>query len=189
MRGKVAAARGALELIRHLSPKTLGIGSGTTVKEFIKILDPSIAHTFFSSSIDTTLSLREIGIYASEPILAASLDVYVDGADVVNIQRGVCIKGGGGALFREKVLFEAAKVRIIIVDERKVCKEGLCSCYDRVPLDVHPFALGLVTRKLEERNCNYKLRTCERGKLPPAISDGCGVLVDVKGKDFFDCAD
>ncbi len=189
MKGKAAAAKGATELIKTLSPKVLGIGSGTTVNEFINMIDSSIAKVFFSSSIDTTLNLRKKGILASDPLLVRSIDVYVDGADVINIDKGACIKGGGGALFREKVLFEAAKTRIIIVDSKKLCNSDLCKCYDKVPLDVHQFALGLLIEKLEENNCKFKLRECERGKLPPAVSDGCGVLVDIDCEDFFNCID
>ncbi len=180
MIAKLAAAKGALELVTRLSPRSLGIGSGTTIHEFIKVVDKGIAETFVSSSIDTTLHLKKRGIYAIEPYSLDEVDVYVDGADSVNTDSGICIKGGGGALFREKLLFELSKVRVIVVDETKLCPSHPCKCYGRIPVDVHPMALTLLIKRLESSACGFEIRKCERGKLPPAISDSCGILLDVK---------
>jgi ribose 5-phosphate isomerase A len=90
-----------------------------------------------------------------------SLDLVVDGADQVDADLNL-IKGGGGALFREKVLIANAKRTLIIVDEKKLASK-LCSNGVRVPVEAHPFARVPVAEGLMRLGGEPRLRLGERG--------------------------
>jgi ribose 5-phosphate isomerase A len=144
---KQIAAQAAIDYIKqhHEEPFVLGVGTGSTTLCFIELL-PSIKHLIqgtVPSSSATEQALKNLGF----PIFDSNgqdILVYVDGADEVN---GLfqCIKGGGAALMREKILATQAKKFICIADEsKKVQALGKFP----VPIEVHPFARSYVARKL-----------------------------------------
>lgn len=140
---KRIAAEASLEFIE---PGTvLGVGTGSTVKHLIELL-PSVRDRIdrvVSSSKASTKLLEEQGFEVSTLNEAGDLDLYIDGADETN-KRLQLIKGGGGALTREKVLAGAARRFVCIVDESKLV--GMLGTFP-LPVEVLPMAQAFVARK------------------------------------------
>ena len=141
---KKIAAEAAIE---HVPPGArLGVGTGSTVEHFINAL-PQIADRLsavVSSSVDTTSKLQALGIEVSELNSVGDLDVYVDGADEATKHLQL-IKGGGGALTREKVLAAAARRFVCIIDESKLV--GMLGTFP-LPIEVIPMAQSYVARQV-----------------------------------------
>jgi ribose 5-phosphate isomerase A len=142
--GKRSAALAALAYIND--GIVLGVGTGSTVEFFIDAL-PAHAARFtavVSSSERSTRRLESLGIPVTELGDVAEIDLYVDGADEATKHLHL-IKGGGGALTREKVLAGAARRFVCIVDESK-----LVATLGRFPLpiEVIPMARAFVARQM-----------------------------------------
>ena len=116
---KQQVAEAALSHVR--SDSVLGVGTGSTVNCFIEALAASgmRLEAAVSSSEASTRLLESHGFEVRDLNLAGTLDIYIDGADEAN-KRLQLIKGGGGALTREKVLAGAARRFVCIVDETKL---------------------------------------------------------------------
>lgn len=144
---KQHAARAALELVE--SGATIGIGTGSTVNFFIDSLAtcPGRVRRAVSSSESSSKLLRAAGIELVDLNDLTGLDLYVDGADEATPARQL-IKGGGGALTREKIVAAAARRFVCIVDDAKVVP-----VLGRFPLPVEviPMARSLVARELVAR--------------------------------------
>ena len=138
------AAKASLEFIQ---PGTvLGVGTGSTVNELIALL-PTVRDRIdklVSSSKASTELLEQNGFEVSTLNEAGDVDLYIDGADEAN-KRLHLIKGGGGALTREKVLAGAARRFVCIVDETKLV--GMLGTFP-LPIEVLPMAQAFVSRKL-----------------------------------------
>jgi len=138
------AAKASLEFIE---PGTvLGVGTGSTVNELIALL-PTVRDRIdklVSSSKASTELLEQSGFEVSTLNEAGDVDLYIDGADESN-KRLHLIKGGGGALTREKVLAGAARRFVCIVDETKLV--GMLGTFP-LPIEVLPMAQAFVSRKL-----------------------------------------
>lgn len=138
------AAKASLDFIEP--GVTLGVGTGSTVNELIDLL-PSIRERIdrvVSSSRDSTALLEQHGFEVSTLNDVGDVDVYIDGADEAT-KRLHLIKGGGGALTREKVIAGAARRFVCIVDDSKFV--GLLGAFP-LPLEVLPMAQAFVSRKL-----------------------------------------
>ena len=147
---KRSAARAALEYIEpRLMPNSIvGVGTGSTTNCFIDALAES-RHKFdacVSSSKASTERLEALGVTVLDLNAVDRIDVYVDGADEVNNARQL-IKGGGGALTREKIVAASADEFVCIVDESKLV--DVLGGYP-LPVEVVPMARGLVARALVE---------------------------------------
>ncbi len=141
---KQNAARAALEFVRE--GMDLGIGTGSTVDIFIDLLAESGLRPgqVVSSSDRSTRRLEGHGIEVSELNNVAGLDLYVDGADESNRLLQL-IKGGGGALTREKIVAAASKRFVCIADHSKLVR----ALGDfPLPIEVIPMARSLVAREL-----------------------------------------
>lgn len=140
---KRIAAEASLEFIE---PGTVvGIGTGSTVNELIKLL-PTVKDRIdkvVSSSKASSTLLQEQGFEVSTLNEVGPVDVYIDGADEAN-KRLHLIKGGGGALTREKVLAGAARRFVCIVDESKLV--GMLGTFP-LPVEVLPMAQSYVSRQ------------------------------------------
>jgi ribose 5-phosphate isomerase A len=141
---KRAAAEAALEYLP--SGGTIGIGTGSTVNHFIEVL-ARVKHRIdgaVSSSEATTARLRQHGIAVADLNSAGELAVYIDGADESNRHLHL-VKGGGGALTREKIIAAASRQFICIADESK-----LVDVLGRFPLPVEvvPMARSYVAHQL-----------------------------------------
>jgi len=139
------AAKASLEFIEP--GVTLGVGTGSTVNCLIELL-PSVRDRIdavVSSSIDTTRRLEEQGFEVSTlNETGGRVDLYIDGADESN-KRLQLIKGGGGALTREKVIAGAARRFVCIADDSKLV--GMLGTFP-LPIEVVPMAQEFVARQL-----------------------------------------
>lgn len=141
---KRAAAKAALEYIEYDS--VIGIGTGSTANYFIDML-AELKHKVegaVASSEASAARLKSHGIPVIELNGAGDLSVYVDGADEATRHRHL-IKGGGGALTREKIVAAASKKFVCIADDSKLV-ERLGEF--PLPLEVIPFARSYVSRQM-----------------------------------------
>jgi len=142
--GKQAAARAALEFV--IEGKVLGVGTGSTVNflidELAAIKDRISGAV--SSSEGTTQRLKAIGVRIFDLNEVGAIDTYIDGADETNHRRQL-IKGGGGALTREKIIAAASRRFICIADEGKLV--DTLGAFP-LPVEVIPMARNYVSREL-----------------------------------------
>lgn len=141
---KLKAARAAMAYVED--DMIIGVGTGSTVNFFIQEL-ASIKHKIegcVASSKATEALLRQAQIPILELNSVYELPLYVDGADEVTIH-GDMVKGGGGALTREKIVANVAKKFICIVDESKVVKH---LADFPVAVEVIPMARSFVARQI-----------------------------------------
>ncbi|MEA3303080.1 MAG: ribose-5-phosphate isomerase RpiA [Pseudomonadota bacterium] len=165
---KRQAAEKALDFLPESG--ILGIGTGSTVNHFIDLLAP-IKGRFdgaVSSSEASTKRLEAIGMQVLDLNSAGELEVYVDGADESNHQLHL-IKGGGGALTREKIIAAASKKFVCIADASK-----LVSVMGEFPLPVEviPMARSYVARELVKLGGTPQLRE-------EFITDNGNLILDV----------
>jgi ribose 5-phosphate isomerase A len=125
---------------------SLGVGTGSTVNFFIDALAEKTGHltTVVSSSEASTERLQNLGIEVSDLASAGDLDLYVDGADEATKHLHL-IKGGGGALTREKIIAGASRRFICIIDDTKLV--GILGKFP-LPVEVIPMARSFVARQL-----------------------------------------
>ena len=136
----------ALAALQYIQPgSVLGIGTGTTVNYFIDAL-PDVRNkidTIVASSKATEDRLRGLNFEVAELSETGNIDFYVDGADEAN-KHFHLMKGGGGALTREKVLANAAREFICIIDDSKWV--GVLGKFP-LPVEVIPMARSFVSRQ------------------------------------------
>jgi len=142
---KQAVARAALNYIDEYD-MVIGIGTGSTVNYFIDLLATvkTRIDAVVSSSEASTQKLKAHGFHVIELNRTGDIGLYFDGADECDSHNRL-IKGGGGALTREKVLAEAAETFICMIDASK--KVDLLGQFP-LPVEVIPMARSLVARKL-----------------------------------------
>jgi len=144
---KRRAAQAALELVADEG--IIGVGTGSTVNLFIEALAqlPHRPRRAVSSSQASTARLAAVGIEVRDLNQVSDLQLYIDGADEATAARQL-VKGGGGALTREKIIAAAARQFVCIVDDSK-----LVQTLGRFPLpiEVIPMARSLVARELSAR--------------------------------------
>ena len=176
---KINVAKQAIEFLhRKLSSEMiLGIGTGTTVNFFIEELK-AYKHLFkgaVSSSERSTALLKEAGIIVYDLNNIREIAFYIDGADEVADDKSL-IKGGGGALTREKIVASASDHFICIVDESKLVKQlGKFP----LPIEVIPESRSLVSRKIVSMGGTPIYRQS-------FVTDQGNQIIDVKGLDLSD---
>ncbi len=141
---KRQAAIAALEFIEPGC--VLGVGTGSTVNHLIDAL-PALRNqiqSIVSSSVESTKRLQEHGFEVSELSDVGTCDLYIDGADEAN-KHFHLIKGGGGALTREKIIAAASRKFICIVDESKMV--GALGAFP-LPIEVIPMARSYIARQM-----------------------------------------
>ncbi|MGH8557493.1 MAG: ribose-5-phosphate isomerase RpiA [Methylococcales bacterium] len=144
---KFRAAAAALDYLDD--HKIIGVGTGSTVNHFIDFLADfkSRLDGVVSSSKASTARLEQIGIPVIELNSAGPIDLYIDGADEIN-PRLQLIKGGGGALTREKIIAAASRRFICIADESK--RVDVLGGFP-LPIEVIPMARSFVAREIVKR--------------------------------------
>ena len=155
----------------------IGIGSGSTVEFFIRELGSEVRSGNIKilgvpTSIDTMIKMKSFGIPIANPYELDKIDLAVDGADSVLLDKKILIKGGGGAFVREKIVDYWAKRLIIIVDYRKIDREF------PIPVEVLEFSLKFVQDVLGREFGEVNLRKCS-GKVGPCISDNGNIILDL----------
>jgi ribose 5-phosphate isomerase A len=173
---KIEAARAALHEVR--SGMKLGLGTGSTAFEFVRLLGEALRNGTLrdirctSTSEKTEAQAREENIPMFVLAEIAPLDLAVDGCDEIDAQLRL-IKGRGGALLREKIVEQQAKRFIVIADESKVVERlGLGT----LPIEVTPFALEVVQRRFLNMGLDPTLRMQDGA---PRITDEGNRILDV----------
>jgi ribose 5-phosphate isomerase A len=170
--GKIAAAEAALKFIEAGS--VVGIGTGSTVNIFIDALARDFGggriKAAVSSSNASTQRLSAHGIPVLDLNDVDGIGVYVDGADETNHAREL-IKGGGGALTREKIVAAVSRQFICIVDDSKVV--DVLGRFP-LPIEVIPMARAHVMRELRALGGDPGLR-------PGFVTDNGNQILDVRG--------
>lgn len=141
---KINAARASLDYVQD--GMVLGIGTGSTVNHLIELL-PGIRNkidALVSSSTVTTSRLEKLGFEVSMLNSIGDVDIYIDGADEATKHMQL-IKGGGGALTREKILAGASRKFICVIDDSK--QVGMLGAFP-LPIEVIPMAQSYVARKM-----------------------------------------
>jgi len=157
----------------------IGVGTGSTVNFFIEALAQMNARVsaVVSSSEQSTRRLRGHGITVVDANEVEALEVYVDGADEID-HTGCMIKGGGGALTREKIVADMAERFICIADESKLVQTlGRFA----LPVEVIPMARSLVARRLRALGATPVLRE-------GFVTDNGCVILDAHGLAIVDPA-
>ena len=181
---KQKVAQAALHYIKDVG--IIGVGTGSTVKHFIDFLGDFRADIegAVSSSEVSTAHLKKVGIPVFDLNAVGTLDVYIDGADEVSPHKHL-IKGGGGALTREKIIASMAKQFICICDASKqVAVLGNFA----LPVEIIPLSKGIVTQELAKLGGTVSLRMAkdtraDLGQTPsqPFVTDNGGWILDVAG--------
>ena len=141
---KINAAKASLDYIQD--GMILGVGTGSTVNHLIELL-PDIRNkieALVSSSTATTERLEKHGFEVSMLNSVGDVDIYIDGADEATKHLQL-IKGGGGALTREKILAGASRKFVCVIDDSK--QVGMLGKFP-LPIEVIPMAQSYVARKM-----------------------------------------
>jgi len=141
---KKKVAEAALQYVKGVS--VVGVGTGSTVNHLITFLADikGDIEGAVSSSEGTTARLKQVGIPVIDLNNAGTLDVYIDGADEVNAHFQM-VKGGGGALTREKIIGAASRKFVCIADESKYV--NVLGKFP-LPVEVIPMARSYVAREM-----------------------------------------
>ena len=144
------------EVLKLPAGQILGVGTGSTVNYFIDAIAPHKSHFAgtVSSSNASTERLLKHGFTVLDPNDVVQLPVYVDGADEID-PRGNMIKGGGGALTREKIIASMANQFLCICDSSK---QVPVLGHFPLPIEVMPMACAVVTREMEKLGGKVALR-------------------------------
>ena len=172
---KQAAAEAALEFIEL--GDVVGVGTGSTTNYFIDALAQvkGKLEGAVASSEASAIRLTAIGIPVLDLNRTGDLSLYVDGADEATRNLHL-IKGGGGALTREKIVASASRKFVCIVDESKL--SDVLGSFP-LPVEVIPMAQSLVSRKLIGMGGLPELR-------PDLTTDNGNVILDVRNLDLTD---
>ena len=154
---KKQAAEKAVQYIEK--GMTVGLGTGSTVEFAVKKLGELVKNGLDIKGIPTSLKTKRLATELKIPLIElddrTEIDITIDGADEVDSNLNL-IKGGGGALTREKIIAYHSKKVIIIVDETKIVK-GL-GCDSFLPVEVTKFGWLATKKALEELGCTGELR-------------------------------
>src|SRR5438045_9650751 len=173
MIAKQMAAEHAVQYVTD--DMTVGLGTGTTSAFAIKAIGQKIQQGLNVKAVASSIESEQLAKDAGITIVPFShiniIDIYIDGADEVDEELNL-IKGGGGALLREKILAFNSKQFVVIVDEHKMFKQlGKFP----LPVEVTPFALELTTTQLQKLGCTTTVRQKD-GKS--YITDNKNFIID-----------
>jgi len=176
---KIEAARAALEHVED--GMKLGLGSGSTAEEFVRLLGEKVAAGLnvvgVPSSSRTEALAREAGIQLTTLDEEPRLDLTIDGADEIGPGLAL-VKGGGGALLREKIVAAASGKMIVIADESKVV-ETLGAF--PLPIEVNKFGLRATVIAIEDAGRRFALTGEVKLRMAgdkPFVTDGGHFIVD-----------
>ena len=156
-----ALSSDALKYVKDYS--IVGLGSGRAATALVKSLSRLIeVKGYHIIAIPTSLQIKQVAEKVGIPLVEVDqvdhIDVVFDGADQIDSQKFV-IKGGGGALLRENILFNLAKKVIVMADKTKFVKNFTRT----VPVEVHPLARNSVTNSIKKLGGKVQLRLLDRG--------------------------
>lgn len=177
-RSKEAAGRAAAERVRD--GMTVGLGTGSTVYFTLqrlgeRVRQDKLAIVGVPTSVDTEIKARAFGIPLTTLSEVESIDLTIDGADEIDARFDM-IKGGGGALLREKVVAALSKHEVIVVDRSKVVER--LGVRFLLPVEVVPFARATVARKIAQLGATWTLRMREAREV--YLTDNGNEILDCK---------
>jgi ribose 5-phosphate isomerase A len=176
-----AKREAALAAVKHVKDGfVVGLGSGSTVAYAIEALGERVSRERLNvlgipTSYQAFLLAVQHGIAVTTLEEHPVIDVTIDGADQIDPQLNL-IKGMGAALAREKIVASASKQNIIIADENKKVRV-LGEKNHPVPVEVLPFAISLVKRRIEAVGGKAVVRE-GKGKVGPVITDNGNMVLD-----------
>jgi ribose 5-phosphate isomerase A len=172
---KAAAARASLRFVRD--GMTLGLGTGSTAAHVVRFLGEKVRGGLKIRGIPTSVHTGELAASLGIPLTTLDecqeIDVDIDGADEFDPQLHL-IKGGGGALLREKIIASASRQVVIIADSSK--QAAVLGKFP-LPVEVISFAQPLVAKRITALGATVKLR--QDGKGNPFVTD--------EGHHILDC--
>ncbi|MCO5066026.1 MAG: ribose-5-phosphate isomerase RpiA [Rhizobiaceae bacterium] len=176
---KIEAARAALGYVED--GMRLGIGTGSTAEEFVRLLAAAVAKGLrvvgVATSERTEALCRELGVAMSNLDETPELDLTVDGADEIDPDLSLT-KGGGGALLREKIVAFASSRMVVIADRSKVVKHlGAFA----LPIEVNRFGLKATIDAIHRESGGLGLSgplTLRMRDGEPFVTDGGHLIVD-----------
>ena len=188
---KYKAAKAAIAEIEN--GQKLGLGTGSTARYFVDLLGEMVADGFecicVATSQETAKQALRLGIKLSTLDEIDELDITIDGADEVDGQLAL-IKGGGGALLREKIVADASKRMIVIADHSKMVKNlGVFP----LPIEVNKFGLGATKKRVQDildsfnKSGELKLRKTSDNEI--FITDGGHFILDAFFSRILDAKD
>jgi ribose 5-phosphate isomerase A len=155
----------------------IGMGTGSTVRFFLERLSERVGEGLEVLGVPTSVATERLALELGIPVTDLSehpvLDLDIDGADEISPSLDL-IKGGGGALMREKVVADASETVIIIADGSKTVE--VLGAFP-LPVEVLPFGIGRTLMELENAGCKGRMR----------LSGDSPFMTD-NGNNIIDCA-
>jgi ribose 5-phosphate isomerase A len=154
--------------------QVVGLGSGSTMTILVRELANlpyKRSVEFVTTSIQIKIEAEKVGLKIADESNFVDVDVVFDGADQIDSDFNM-IKGGGGALLREKVLISAANKVVILADNTKFVKR----LTQPVPIEIHKFARSFLLKRLKEIGGSPKLRTMDKGY--PYLTENGNIVLD-----------
>jgi len=154
----------------------IGLGSGRAATTLVNSLSSLIkVKNYNIRGVSTSLQIKIIAEKKGIPLVEADqidhIDVVFDGADQIDSQRYI-IKGGGGALLRENILFSLANKIVVMADESKFVKNFTRT----VPVEVHPLARNSVINAIKKLGGKTELRSLDKGY--PFFTENGNIILD-----------
>ena len=154
----------------------IGLGSGRAATQLVGSLAKLIKLKNYNViGVPTSLQIKLIAERGGIPLMEADqvehIDVVFDGADQIDSQNYV-IKGGGGALLRENILFSLAKKIVVMADKTKFVKNFTRT----VPVEIHPLARNSVAKSIKKLGGNSHIRSLDRGY--PFFTENGNIILD-----------
>ena len=169
-----ALSNNALKFVKD--DYVIGLGSGRAATALVKSLGKLIKLKDYNiKGVPTSLQIKLIAEKVGIPLVEADqvehIDVVFDGADQIDSQKYV-IKGGGGALLRENILFSLAKKVVVMADKTKFVKNFTRT----VPIEIHPLARNGVINSIKKLGGESKIRSLDRGY--PFFTENGNIILD-----------
>ena len=175
---KRAAGRAAADLVRP--GQRIGLGTGSTVVHVLdrlgeRVRDEKLDFLGVPTSVDTARRSTALGIRLTTLDDVDTLDLTIDGADEIDARKNM-IKGGGGALVRERIVAAAAKEMVVVVSANKVV-DALGSTF-LLPVEILQFGVRQTLARLARLGCEPRLRKQADGN--PFVTDNGNWIADCK---------
>ena len=169
-----ALSNDALRLVKD--DFIIGLGSGRASTALVESLSRLIKIKNYNiKGVPTSLQIKQIAERGEIPLVEADqvdhIDIVFDGADQIDSEKYV-IKGGGGALLRENILFSLAKKVVVMADKSKFVKNFTRT----VPVEVHPLARNSVSKTIKKLGGIPELRSLDRGY--PFFTENGNIILD-----------
>ena len=169
-----ALSSDALKLIKN--NQVIGLGSGRAATSLVKSLAKLIKLKNYNiKGIPTSLQIKLVAEKAGIELIQSDqvnhIDIVFDGADQIDSEKYV-IKGGGGALLRENILFSLANKVVVMADKTKFVKNFTRT----IPIEIHPLARNAIINSIKKLGGESKIRSLDRGY--PFFTENGNIILD-----------